>query len=50
MYGGYGNDVIVVGYDNAADAVDCGPGWDVVVHGPRDIVGANCERRIKVSN
>ena len=43
------NDVIIVGYDKAADAVDCGPGWDVVTFGPGDIVSSSCERRIKVT-
>jgi hypothetical protein len=41
--------VIIVAYDKAADAVDCGPGWDVVTYGPGDIVSANCEQRTKVS-
>jgi hypothetical protein len=42
--------VITVGYDNAADYVSCGAGWDVVILGPTDAVTTDCERRVRVSN
>ena len=47
VYGGAGNDVIRVGGDSAADAVHCGPGWDVAFLGRFDIADGSCERVVR---
>jgi len=47
VYGGYGDDVIVVGGDRRADAVHCGPGNDVTYLGRYDIADSSCEHVIR---
>jgi hypothetical protein len=44
---GYGNDVILVGRDRTADAVHCGPGWDVAYLGCYDVADRSCERIVR---